>query len=229
VVFELEHIVPLPIQTGSHFLKSIPRDTSKPHVWARPGSSIDGSLPPMSYDQHHGEFVSSDKVMGDKSGQQSSVLMGGFDKGKGKRVADVALGSSLDGSKLSKVIVAGLVGVRITDLENMDDEGVGSCLGSSNVGYGSYGSSRPELVAVGPIAAHAEDALVLVPSTACSGAYNFQLVDQPLDSDKPKQACTPHLSPFNSLNSSEVVSFVEDLGVTFNSLDNRKCYIIEDV
>jgi hypothetical protein len=34
-----------------------------------------------------------------------------------------------------------------------------------------YGSSRPELVAVGPIVAHVEDALVLVPSTACSGAY----------------------------------------------------------
>jgi hypothetical protein len=50
-----------------------------------------------------------------------------------------------------------------------EDEGVGSGLGSYTVGFGFSDSSGPDLVPVGPIDVHAEDALALVPSSGRSG------------------------------------------------------------
>jgi hypothetical protein len=97
------------------------------------------------------------------------------------------------------------------------------------MGSGSSDSSGPDLVPVGPIAAHVKDVLALVPSSGGSGAHNFQLVVQPVDSDKSKQTVTSLFSPFNTLNSSDVISFVEELGVNFHSLGSRKCSIIEEV
>jgi hypothetical protein len=50
-----------------------------------------------------------------------------------------------------------------------------------------------------------------------------------MDSDKPKHVGTSILSLFNTLNSTDVVFFIEDLGVTFNYLKTHKCSIIEEV
>jgi hypothetical protein len=65
------------------------------------------------------------------------------------------------------------VGVCITEVGTKEEEGVGSGLGSSTVGSGSSDLSGPDLVLVGPIAAHAKDALAMVSSYGGSGAYNF--------------------------------------------------------
>jgi hypothetical protein len=172
-----------------------------------------------------GGSVVADKVMVGSL----DMAVGGVDKGKGKRNVEGDLGSSLDGSKFLKVSMVGPVVVCITEVGFGEEEGAGSGLGDSIVGSGSTNLSRPDMVLVGPIAVHAEDVLALVPSSGGSADYNFQLMVHSVHSKKSKKAGTPLFSPFNTLNSYEVVSFIEDLGVKFNSLDSHKYSIIEEV
>jgi hypothetical protein len=206
----VEQIVPLPVQSGSRFPQSISQDNSRPHVWARPGSAGGGSgilgspgggLVALGYFGGGSEVT--DKVVDGSF----VVVVGNVDKGKGKQVVEGHLSSGLDDSKFPKLSMVVPMGVGIIEFGSGDEDGEGFDLVSSTMGSGSTDSSGPDMVPVGPIATQAEDALALVPSSGGSVDYNFQLVVHSVKPAKSSKAGTSLLSPFNTLNTSEVVSF----------------------